>query len=310
MDPPAERPAPKVLTANYTYVVLVTNGTNITQALNDVEYETHGALVSELLSCVFSAFIFRRLQDTGVEYTFISSLPQDTPSNQACQNVPPDQDCYVVDGGVTVGYLSPQEESVILEEIGDVLVENYDGGIIADQHPDIVALDFIAFDDEDTTDDGSGGGPSAIIGDDDTSSDKSRGRIAGVAVISASVVALAVLVLLLIRRRRRDSNTSYAEDGNFSDKGSLLDEDSTDSQEDSTTIPAISGDSTLSTTYIDANPQHDVKVCGSSLCPACCVEGPVFVPSTKIPAAIQDIGPQRLSEDSARPYAMTDTVDL
>jgi len=119
------------------------------------------------------------------------------------------------------------------------------------------------------------------------------------------------LVLLLLRRRR-STDTTYLSH-NIEGKGSLLDEDSVDStsQEDSTTIPVISGDSTLSTgAFMDQNPQHDVKVCGSSMCPACRAEGPVFVPS-KVDENIRDISPERLTAaESDRSYAMSNTVDL
>jgi hypothetical protein len=315
VDPPSGRPAPKVLNANYTYVVLVKKGANITQALLDVEYETHKSLARDLLNCMFSRATFRMLQEE-VEYTFISSLPQDATSNAACENVPADQDCYVVDGGITVGYLPPQEESVIMDDIGEILVENYDGGIIADGNDDIIALDFIAFADESSGGDGDGddgSGANGIIADPtDDSSGNSRGTIAGALVASASVVALAVLALLLIRRRRSTTETTFLSHEVLDDKGSLLDEDSAGSEEDSTTVPVISADSTLSTAVMDQDPKHDVKVCGSSMCPACRAEGPVFLPSTPaVNEGMEDLTPERLSSvESDRKYAMSNTVDL
>lgn len=209
-----------------------------------------------------------------------------------------------------MGYLPPQEVSALLDEIGTVLVENYDGGTIADENPDVVALDFIAFTDE--TVDG-GDGADGIIGGDTNTNDRSNRTVAGVAVVvSAAVVLLAVLALLLLRRRHRNMDTTY-ESHNIEGKGSLLDEDSTDSQHeaDSTTAPIISADSTFSTMYPDQDPKHDVKVCGSSMCPACRQEqGPVFI-SSKAKESIRDISPERLAAaESDRQYAMSNTVDL
>jgi type VI secretion system secreted protein VgrG len=146
-DPPKNRPAPKVLTANYTYVAVVTKGANITLVLRDVESETHEALASDLLNCMFSSD--DEMVPDEVEYTFISSLPEDAPSKEACKNVTANQDCYVIAGGITVGFLPPQDERTILEDVGAVLEESYDGGTIADGNDDVIALDYIGFTDGD-----------------------------------------------------------------------------------------------------------------------------------------------------------------
>jgi type VI secretion system secreted protein VgrG len=153
-DPPKNRPAPKVLTANYTYVAVVTKGANITQVLRDVESETHEALASDLLNCMFTSD--DKMVPNDVEYTSISSLPEDSPNNEVCKNVKANQDCYVIAGGITVGYLPPEEESTILEDVGAVLEENYDGGTIADGNEDVISLDFLGF-----TDGSSGGNGSS-----------------------------------------------------------------------------------------------------------------------------------------------------
>jgi hypothetical protein len=295
------------LNANYTYIALVPAGANITDVLGDVEEATQYALADALLRCTFSSR--RRLQQGDIEYTFISSLPQDEPSDDACENVPDGQDCYVIDGGITLGYLPPQEESDVLDDIAAVLIENYDGGIIADENPDIVALDFIGFTDETMN----GGDANGIIRGDDTGNDRSNRTVAGVAVVvSAAVVALAVLALLLFRRRRQNMETNHVPvSQNISGKDSLLDEDSICTGEgESTTVPIISGDSTMSA-YMDQDPKHDVKVCGSSMCPACRQEqGPIFLPAN-VKESIRDISPERLAAaESDRQYAMNNTVDL
>ena len=193
-SPPVDRPAPIVLIASYTYIVLVQAGASITDVLGDVEEATQYALADTLLRCTFSSR--RKLQQSDIEYTFVSSLPQDEPSGDACDNVPAGQDCYVIDGGITLGYLPPQEESAVLDDIEAVLVENYDGGTIANEYPDIVALDFIGFNDGDTN---------GIIGGDTTTDNRSNRTITGVAVVvSTAVVAIAVLALHLFRRRHQN----------------------------------------------------------------------------------------------------------
>jgi hypothetical protein len=205
----------------------------------------------------------------------------------------------VISGGITLGYLPPVEESAIFEDVEDVLVDNYDGGIIADDYDDIVALVFLGFTESDD-----GSGPNAIIIEPKGETGASRGVIAGAAVVSAAVVALLVLLLLLIRRRRNTSTTRYLSQHNLDEK----EEDSTGSEEDSIIVPIVPADSsivpdmsmevTLSTATEDKNKaKQDVKVCDSAFCPSCRgpgAEGPVFIPC---PVA----GEESIEEDTSDP---------
>jgi hypothetical protein len=312
--PPSDGPSIVTTTVKYDYVALTTKGAKVTQVLAAVEEGTHIAFSSELLVCDFT----RRLLQENFRYTAVYSIPLDEWNpNKACVGAPENQDCYIVNGGATFEHLPGTPESALLDQVGGILVDNYDGGRLDGVHEDLLGLDFVSFVEETT----SGTGKSA-----------SSVSIGATVAITIAAVGVVIVGLLIVRQRRSSPQSMYIEE--LGDKGvndTLLDGGnlSADSSSHGAPMAIILNDELddessylhLERSYdlakFDQSMAHDRETCDSVTCTICreldIALQPVFV-DTGVDLTVSDTGelrPEMLSHASSeRTYTVPNTVEL
>jgi MYXO-CTERM domain-containing protein len=307
----------------------MTKGAKVIQVLASVEEGTHKTFTSELLICDFT----RRSLEGNYSYTAVYSIPLDEWNpDKACVDAPENQDCYIVNGGATFKHLSGTSESALLDQVGGILTDNYDGGLLDDVHEDLLGLDFVSFVEETISGNDTSGNDDPAGGDGGDGANKSASSVSigGTAAITIAAIGLVVVGLLFFRRRRTQS--MYVEE--FGDKGlndtmlddAYLPEDSSTHRAPMVTIlnDELDGESTylhLERSYdlaqFDQKMAHDPVTCNSVTCAICrkpdIALQPIFV-DTGVDLALSDTGelrPEMLSLGSSeRIYTVPDTVEL
>jgi hypothetical protein len=329
--PPRDAPSIVTTTVKYEYVALITKGAEVIQVLASVEEGTHNIFTNELLICDFG----RRLLQENLRYTAVYSIPLDQRKpDKACVDAPENQDCYIVNGGATFEHLPGTSESALVDQLGGILAENYDGGLLNDVHEDLLGLDFVSFVEETTSgndtsgdDDPAGGGV-----DDGVKKSASSVSVGGTVAITIAAIGSVVVGLLMVRRRRSGSKSVYVED--VGDKGfndavlddaNLLEDFSSheapmanilnDELDDESSYLHIERSHDLA--QFEQNIAHDPDTCNSLTCPICreldIALQPVFV-DTGVDLTIsytEELRPELLSHSSSeRIYSVPNTVIL
>lgn len=324
--PSSDGPFPVTTTAKYEYVTMVTKGASIEDILVAVEEGTHKAFSSELLVCDFTR---RRLQDYG--YTTVYSIPLDEVNpNKACENAPENQDCYIVNGGATFEHLSGTPESALVDQVGAILADKYDGGVLNAVHPDLLGLDFVSITEETTTGTDTsgdnhpdGGDPAAVEVGDGAETSASPGTIGGAISITIAAIGLVVVGLLIFRRRQSNPRSIYMEDlDDKDDKDTLLDDGELSTGSSSYSAPkttVLNDELDDETSYMHLERSYDLAQFDRNMThdPESIDRGmelqPVFVDTDRdLTVSYRDaLGPELLSHTfSERAYAVPNTVEL